>query len=83
MSEVRDADKFVEAVLSAILPRLQKAFARTADGIVASVSGPTAHVRVKGDSKATPMERCCDVKAGDRVLLLRQGTRCIVIGVYR
>lgn len=81
--EVKNVDKLVDAMRDQLKKAMKKEFVRADDGVVASVSGPTAYVRIKGESKATPMGRCCDAKAGDKVLLLRQGTKCTVIGVYR
>ena len=49
-------------------------------GIVKSVSDATASVLVDGSHSPSTMARACLCEAGDRVVILRQGTQFYAIG---
>lgn len=52
-------------------------------GRVESVSGSTLNVVIDGDTAATPVPAACDAVAGNRVVILCDGTVWAAIAVYR
>lgn len=52
-------------------------------GRVESVSGSTLNVVIDGDTAATPIPAACDAVAGNRVVILCDGTVWAAIATYR
>lgn len=79
MQKYKDVTKFLGAVANALLPFFKKRFARISTGKVVQVSGKT--VVVNTDVGTLTAQRYCSCKAGDTVLVVRQGSAAYATGV--
>lgn len=83
MAKVVGIEEFVAAIYQAIWPKLRRSLARAGECSVKSVSGGTAQVVPDGEADAVPARLACDASAGDRAVIIRQGTNLYVIGVLK
>lgn len=75
-----DYARLASVINGAVKERVDAAAPHIRLGVVKDASGVTASVLVDGSSSPATMTRACSCEAGDRVLILRQGTQFYAIG---
>lgn len=73
-------EEFADAVFSIVAAHDRERYSSVRLGTVRSVSDDTAAVVIAGDTEATPVARFCPAEAGQKALVLKQGTQYYLIG---